>query len=97
MIQQDTAPVAAITPTTFEGRRVIVHRIGDVRVTIDMPIGCPQPNIHMHFHPGNADSDPAAARDALGLAGTTLRMHDGTTWYAGETADGRMNAAVFLP
>lgn len=89
----DTAPTATI----FEGRQVIVHRIGDVRVMIDMPGGCPQPDIDLNFHPGNADSDPGAARDALGLAGTTIRSHLGTEWYAGESPDGRMNAAVFLP
>lgn len=73
----------------------ITHQIGDVRVTIEQPQDCPQPQVDLYYYA--ADSDAAgrvAAVQSLGLSNAPIKSHEGTLWQGREVQG--CSAAVFL-
>lgn len=64
-------------------RVLVTHQIGDVRVLVDLPAGCPEPGIELTVFPARTTRDErAAVIAALQLTGADAHQGDGWRWLS---------------
>lgn len=89
-------------PTTGDETRPrssVTHEIGDVRVTIDLPAGCPPPSLSLTVYEADTTAeDRAAALVAFGLTAADLVRYDDNRWVTvgDRLSTGGASATVFL-